>query len=111
MHDMPADRHAKKGQTPHCAAHGSTFVDGRRALKKGVAAKIRELADTIRCACGRVCVNSDFRNLCAARDIGMERTLRCLEQDGGDCQYKMALSVGVFCQCPVRVQIAKHLPE
>lgn len=111
MHDMPAGRRPAKGYTPHCAAHGSARVDGRRTLKTSIKVKIRELADTIRCACGRVCVNSDFRNLCAARDIGMECTLRCLEQGGDDCQYKMTLSVGLFCQCPVRVQIAKHLPE
>ena len=55
------------------------------------------------------CVESGFRELCKAQDIGLDSYLECLDPNAGDCLFSVLLSNHHLCQCPLRVFLAKHL--
>ena len=61
------------------------------------------------CAKDFQCVESGFRELCKAQDIGLESSLECLDPGSSDCLFSVALADLVLCQCPLRVYLAKHL--
>lgn len=109
MPDQTFDRPSAAQPAVDFAAHGAAHHADRHDVKLSVHARIRDLAETMRGACGMICVESDFHVVCEARDIGMEGTLTCLEHDDCGCRFKLTLSFGQFCQCPVRVQISKSL--
>lgn len=55
------------------------------------------------------CVESGFRELCRAQDIGLDSHLECLAPNAGDCLFSVLLDNRHLCQCPLRVFLAKHL--
>jgi hypothetical protein len=72
--------------------------------------KINETIEKSECTKGFKCSTEGFENLCKAEDVGMESYLHCLEEHPLECTF----SVGFFgdryyCECPLRVYIAKKL--
>ena len=57
------------------------------------------------------CYKSHFGVPCKAEDIGFERYLECLEENPRPCQFSVPFGDGYFCQCPLRVYIAKKLKK
>ena len=50
--------------------------------------------------------------MCEARDFGDEHKLHCLDETAQPCLFCEVHSFGVefrFCECPLRVYLAKHL--
>ena len=72
----------------------------------------------ILCGCKLEC-SKDFRCftsrqtiLCKAEDIGMEASLVCLEENPKDCEFFSEIIDGKhFCQCPLRIYIAKKMKK
>ena len=54
------------------------------------------------------CAKSDYRVLCAARDIGLEHHLDCLDPNAGQCAMAMPFGDGYICRCPVRRFLARE---
>ena len=71
--------------------------------------KLEEIVNGIKCPKGFICYKSGYENLCKAEDIGIESFLVCLEQDPVDCKFSISFGDGFFCQCPLRVYIAKKM--
>jgi hypothetical protein len=72
--------------------------------------KMNETIEKSECPKGFKCSTERFENLCKAEDVGMESYLHCLEERPLECTF----SVGFFgdryyCECPLRVYIAKKL--
>ncbi len=73
---------------------------------------IRKLIGTMKCPKNFKCAENGFENLCEARDFGDEQRLHCLEEISSECRFGEVHSFGVefrFCECPLRVYLAKHL--
>ena len=62
-----------------------------------------------KCPYNFVCYNSNFKELCKAKDIGMESFLVCLEEKPEECVFAMSLAGSKYCRCQLRVYIAKVL--
>ena len=74
--------------------------------------QIDEICDKFSCPRDFECCRSEFRNLCDAKDFGIERFLRCLDEDPKNCQFSLlSLQNTYFCQCPLRIHIAKILKK
>ncbi|MFC1535204.1 hypothetical protein ACFL7M_17790 [Thermodesulfobacteriota bacterium] len=79
-------------------------------MKEEVRKKIEEIIDGINCPKDFKCVEGGFERLCKTSDIGLEQSLVCLEcQQLLQCQFAVKYDKTYFCQCPVRVYLAKNL--
>jgi len=65
------------------------------------------------CTCPKdfLCYKSNFRNLCKAKDIGLESFIACLVRDPMECKFSLLFGGVFFCSCPVRIYIAKNLKK
>jgi hypothetical protein len=73
---------------------------------------IRKLIGTMKCPKNFKCAENGFEDLCQTRDFGDEHRLHCLEEASTPCPFCEVHTFGVdfrFCQCPLRVYLAKHL--
>jgi len=57
------------------------------------------------------CYKSGFEDLCKAKDIGLESHLQCLEEAPFKCPFSVHFGRSYFCNCPLRVYIAKTLEK
>lgn len=78
-------------------------------MQENMARRIAEIMDGMECPEGFSCAEAGFENLCRAGDIGLERYLICLEENPSKCVFAIPFGEGHFCQCPLRVYIAKNL--
>ena len=70
-----------------------------------------EIARDLECLKGFSCYQSGFKDLCKARDIGINTFLECLEKDANECMFSFQLDVSFLCECPLRIYIAKNLKK
>ena len=73
--------------------------------------KLEDIIDGVKCPKGFICYKSGYDNLCKAEDIGIESFLVCLEKDPSDCKFSISFGDGFYCQCPLRVYIAKKIQK
>ena len=71
--------------------------------------QIEEIIGRMKCPNDFRCWESGFEALCKARDIGQESFLECLEENPQECKFSLSFGYSYFCQCPLRVYIAKEL--
>jgi hypothetical protein len=66
----------------------------------------------LQCSKDFVCFTSGQVKLCKAEDIGLESSLVCLEEEPKECEFVSDM-VGDkhFCQCPLRLYIAKKMKK
>lgn len=75
---------------------------------------VENIIGDLKCPKAFRCAASDFVDLCRARDIGLESFLLCLEEKNGSpkvCTFSVSFGDVFFCQCPLRVYIAKKLKK
>ena len=70
----------------------------------------RIMADS-KCPVDFACYRSGFKNVCKARDAGLDGFADCLEDadDAGRCRFSLSFGNGYLCKCRVRIHAAKHL--
>jgi hypothetical protein len=71
--------------------------------------KIEEVIGQMKCPKGFTCAENGYKSLCKARDIGLESYLECHEDNSGQCKFSVSFGSGYYCQCPLRVYIAKNM--
>lgn len=71
--------------------------------------EIEEIIDQFKCPKDFKCYKSHFDVVCKAKDIGLETFLECLEENPQYCHFAVPFGYAHFCQCPLRVYIAKKL--
>ena len=69
--------------------------------------KLEDIMNGFKCPCDFNCYKSGFKDLCKAEDIGIESFLVCLEDDPSECKFSIPFGDAYFCECPLRVYIAK----
>ncbi len=75
-------------------------------MHKVIQDQIEEIIDGLKCPKDFVCYRSEFKSLCRAKDIGLESFVACLA-DSQECRFSILFGGLCFCQCPLRVYIAK----
>jgi hypothetical protein len=78
-------------------------------LDKKQRQQLEEIVNGIKCPKNFRCYKSGLEYLCKAEDIGQESFLACKEKDGATCKFAVPLGKAYFCQCPIRIYIAKNL--
>jgi hypothetical protein len=71
--------------------------------------EMKKIIGELNCPKDFVCYKSGFSNLCEAEDIGLEPFLQCLEKSREECPFLVSYANVHFCDCPLRVYIAKKL--
>ncbi len=71
--------------------------------------EIEKLITLMKCDKDFQCRETGLTNLCKARYIGMDSRIECLEQNPQKCRFSLVLGCNSFCQCSLRVYIAKNL--
>lgn len=71
--------------------------------------QLTKILDGLQCPKDFVCYTSGLERLCRAEDIGLESFLVCLEKNPSDCRFSVIFGGMPFCQCPLRVYIARKL--
>jgi hypothetical protein len=73
--------------------------------------KIEKIIGQMQCPKDFKCCNSGFETVCKAKDVGLESHLECLEENPFDCQFSVRFGGLYYCDCPLRVYIAKKLKK
>jgi hypothetical protein len=73
--------------------------------------KIEQILNGLQCPKDYVCYTSGLERLCRAEDIGLESFLVCLESNPRECKFSVAFGHAYFCQCPLRVYLAKKIKQ
>ena len=73
--------------------------------------KLEDIVNGLKCPKDFKCYKSGFKDLCKAEDIGIESFLVCLEEDPSECQFSIPFGEAYFCECPLRIYIAKKIKK
>lgn len=73
--------------------------------------KLENIIGGLKCPKNFRCYKSKYKDLCKAKDIGMESFLICLDKDPHKCEFSFSFGYKYFCKCPLRVFIAKELKK
>ena len=90
-------------------AEASTALYAEEAMTEEERKKIEELMAGMECPKKFECADSGFERLCKARDFGLDSFLECLEDSPSKCTFALSFGSTYFCQCPLRVYLAKAL--
>jgi hypothetical protein len=80
-------------------------------MDEEVRKRIEQIAAGMKCPKGFRCARSGFEELCKAKDVGLDGYLECLEKNARECPFALPFGYGHFCECPLRVYIAKKLDK
>ena len=80
-------------------------------MKKKHKQEIEHILNGLQCPKDFVCYTSGQEKLCEALDIGLEAFLVCLESNPRECKFSVRYGGNFFCQCPLRVYIARKLQK
>jgi hypothetical protein len=72
---------------------------------------IEEIIDGLKCPKDFSCYISKFKSLCRAKDIGLESFIACMDKDPLGCKFSILFGGLFFCQCTLRVYVAKNLQK
>ena len=80
-------------------------------IEKDIQKQIEDIIHEMKCPKDFVCYTSGFKNLCMAKDIGLESFVACLVTDPLKCKFSIYFGEISFCQCPLRICISKNLKK
>jgi hypothetical protein len=78
-------------------------------IQQNIQKDIEEIIDGLKCPKDFSCYTSKFENICRAEDVGLESFIACLSSDAIECKFSIQFGGLIFCQCPLRIYIAKNL--
>jgi hypothetical protein len=78
-------------------------------LQQDIQREIEEIMEGLKCPKDFICYKSGFRVLCKAKDVGLESFIACLASNPYACKFPILYGGAFFCQCPLRIWIAKNL--
>jgi hypothetical protein len=87
----------------------AAFIKGRKTdnMESAVQEHLDKMIGGLQCPKEFSCYTSNFKNLCKAEDIGLESFVVCLMNDPLACKFSLQFGGFFFCQCELRVYIAK----
>ncbi len=82
-----------------------------KLMDEEIRQKIEEMIGHMQCPKNFNCAKNGFTELCKAKDFGLDNHLECLEDSPLQCKFALFFGTAHFCQCPLRVYIAKKLKK
>ena len=76
-------------------------------MEKEIQKQIEKIIDVLQCPKSFICYKSGLTDLCKVKDIGLESFIICLEKYPLECKFSIYYGEVYFCQCSLRVYIAK----
>ena len=73
--------------------------------------EIEQIIGEFVCPKDFICYKSGFDSLCKAKDIGLEPYLECLDENPEECVFLLPYANVHYCDCPLRLYIAKKLKK
>jgi hypothetical protein len=73
--------------------------------------EIEKIIGQMQCPKDFQCYKSGFEVLCKARDVRLYSYVQFLEEDPRDCLFLLPIPHTKYCECPLRVYIAKELKK
>ena len=73
--------------------------------------ELQDIIGSLACPKDFKCYKSGFETLCKAKDIGLYSILECLEEDSALCLFSINVHDAYYCECPLRIYIAKRLKK
>ena len=73
--------------------------------------ELQEIIGGFTCPKDFKCYKSGFEDLCRAKDVGIHSILECLEEDAALCLFSINVHDAYYCECPLRIYIAKRLKK
>ena len=80
-------------------------------LSQGTISEVEQIIDTFECPLDFRCYKSDFEELCNAIIIGNGKLVECTDEMAANCKFSYPFGDGYFCNCPLRVYVAKTLKK
>jgi hypothetical protein len=81
----------------------------RALIDKKHIAKIKKMARKIACSMDFRCYKSDFKDICKAKDIGLQSYILCLDKNPQKCNFSIFFFDENLCKCPMRIYLLKEL--
>ena len=78
-------------------------------MERAIQEHMEEMITGLQCPKEFSCYTSGLKDLCKAKDIGLESFVACLIDDPLQCKFSIHFGGIFFCQCKVRVYITKKL--
>jgi hypothetical protein len=78
-------------------------------MEKELENKIEELVGKSGCPKGFTCCIGGLEGLCKAQDVGL--ATECLEENPFECSFSVPFGGLYYCECPLRIYIAKNLKK
>jgi hypothetical protein len=73
--------------------------------------EIEKIIGQMQCSKDFQCYKSGFEILSKIKDIGLASHVQCLEENVFGCQFSVRFGGNYFCECPLRVYIAKEVKK
>jgi hypothetical protein len=80
-------------------------------IQQNIQKDVEEIIDGLKCPKDFTCYTSKFDNLCRVRDVGLKSFIVCLASDSIECKFSLQFGGLIFCQCPLRVYVAKKFKK
>jgi len=78
-------------------------------MQREQAGRINDIVSTMNCSKGFPCRQSGFTKLVKVKDIGIDGFVECHEKQVQDCEFSVPFGNKRYCECPLRVYLAKEL--
>ena len=88
---------------------GVFILEKVRIMDQEKLKEIKQIMGEMTCTKGFKCAASGFQKVCKANDHGVDDVLLCLEEDHVSCNFVVLYGENHYCQCPLRVHLAKKL--
>ena len=104
---------AQTSEKASCAADFEYGINFRTKamIQKEIHSHIEGMIGSIKCPKDFICYTSEFKSICRAKDIGLESFVACLATDPLKCKFSIHFGGIFFCQCMLRIYIAKKLKK
>jgi hypothetical protein len=76
-------------------------------IQQDIQKDVEDIIDGLKCPKDFSCYTSKFNRLCRAKDVGLKSFVVCLASESTECKFSIYFGDFIFCQCPLRVYIAK----
>jgi hypothetical protein len=73
--------------------------------------EIENIIGQLHCSKNFICYKSGLEVLCKAKDVGRKSHLECLDKHPFECNFSLSFGGKYYCNCPLRVYIAKKLKK
>lgn len=68
---------------------------------------IEQIMGTFECPLNYKCYHSNFEAMCDAVIFGEGELVECLNKDASKCEFTRPFGDGYFCNCPLRIYVAR----